>query len=314
VLVQPGHCLNRTVAEHAQAAGAVGLVIANPDWEAGLALRPTLLDPAGLEIPAVAVTRDVGLALADAASAETPVHLVTSTSVTTMTSTNVIAETPGGDPGHVVVLGAHLDGVIDGPGIDDNGSGAMTVLEIARRLAALSGGNPAWKVRVAFWTGEELGLRGSYPYADSLTATEREAIAAYLNFDMLGSPNGIRAVYDGATASNAAAVVIDGLFGRAFDARGLAWQRIPVASSDELRFDQLGVPVGGLFSGAGSRKTQAEAATFGGTAGEPYDPCYHLACDTVDNVDPSLLEEMARVAAWVIGDLASGAAAAELGG
>ena len=181
------------------------------------------------------------------------------------------------------------------------------MLEIARRLAALTGGQPAWKVRVAFWTGEEIGLWGSVHYADSLGDAGRRSIAAYLNLDMLGSPNGVRQVYAGAGLDNASSMTLEGLFGQAFDADGLTWETVDIGgSSDDYRFDQLGIAVGGLFSGANQLKTDAQAATFGGSADTPYDACYHLACDTADNVDAVLLGQMARAAAWVVGYLASG--------
>ena len=307
VLVQPGPCRMRTIVDHAQAAGAAALVAAYAEWGPDQVRRPTLIDPDGLDIPVIGATRDVGLALADAAAAGDDVHLLVSTTVTTRQSVNVIGETPGGDPDHVVMLGAHLDSVIDGPGINDNGSGAATILEIARRLAALTGGQPGWKVRVAFWTGEEIGLWGSVHYADSLDDAGRRSIAAYLNFDMLGSPNWVRQVYAGSGLDNASSVTLEGLFGQAFDADGLTWETVEIGgSSDDYRFDGLGIAVGGLFAGASQRKTDAQAATFGGSADTPYDACYHLACDTVDNVDAVLLGQMARAAAWVVGDLAGG--------
>ena len=94
------------------------------------------------------------------------------------------------------MLGGHLDSVIDGPGINDNGSGTMTILEIARELAKLRPEGAPWKVRVAFWTGEEIGLLGSFGYVEASTAEDAATIEAYLNFDMLGSPNGVREIYD----------------------------------------------------------------------------------------------------------------------
>ena len=57
--------------------------------------------------------------------------------------------------------------------------------------------NPTNKVRFAWWGAEESGLVGSTFYVANLTAAEREAIALYLNFDMIGSPNYVRFVYDG---------------------------------------------------------------------------------------------------------------------
>jgi Zn-dependent M28 family amino/carboxypeptidase len=47
----------------------------------------------------------------------------------------------------------------------------------------------------------------------------------------------------------------------------------------------VGIPAGGLFTGAEGIKTEAEVELWGGTAGDQYDPCYHLACDTFDNIN-----------------------------
>ena len=44
-------------------------------------------------------------------------------------------------------------------------------------------------------------------------------------------------------------------------------------------------------------KTPEEAAIYGGTAGEPYDPCYHMGCDTIDNLDTTALDQMSDAAA-----------------
>ena len=74
-------------------------------------------------------------------------------------SFNILADT-GGDAGHTVVVGAHLDSVRQGPGINDNGSGVAAVLETARWMKE-AGIKPANRVRFAFWGGEEDGLYGS---------------------------------------------------------------------------------------------------------------------------------------------------------
>jgi Zn-dependent M28 family amino/carboxypeptidase len=312
VLVQPAPCRRQQVVINAQEAGAAAIVTSYVDWERDHVLRPTLVDPASITIPALGATHEVGLALADAAAKGQAVHVAVNATVEMRSSPNVIAESPGGDPAHVVMLGGHLDSVMDGPGMNDDGSGTMTVLELARRLATLDSGpgvagGSGWKVRVAFWSGEELGLFGSFAYTGSLGA-DADSIEAYLNFDMLGSVNGVREVYSGEQTQRAAeAQVITDLFGRAFDEAGLTWEPIVIgAASDHFPFEQVGVPTGGLFSGANERKTPDQAARFGGTADSFADPCYHLACDTVDNVDFGLLEQMARAAGWVTGALASG--------
>lgn len=312
VLVQPGSCFRRDVIANAQEAGVVAIVTSYPEWQRGQVRRPTLVSP-NVTIPILGTTHEVGVALAKAAEDGGAARVSVDAPIEMRTSNNVIAESPWGDPEHVVMLGGHLDGTIDGPGINDNGSGTMTVLEIARRLDAVvdaAGGPPAgaWKVRVAFFTGEEIGFLGSGAYTRALPSTHASAIQAYLNFDMLGSGNGVRAIYDGAgTARPSASVVIAGLFEAAFDSAGLTSETIELGgASDHAPFDSIGIPTGGLFSGASERKSVAQAELFGGQAGMPNDPCYHLGCDTFENLDPVLLEQMARAAAWVVGTLATG--------
>jgi Zn-dependent M28 family amino/carboxypeptidase len=311
-ILQPGPCRRHDAVVHAQNAGVAAVITSYADWPRDAVLRPTLLEPADIRIPVIGTTHAVGLAFADAAVRGAMAHVATHTVAERRTSLNVIAETPGGDASNILMLGGHLDSVIDGPGINDNGSGTMLVLEIARELAALAAANPAgapaWKVRVAFWTGEELGLFGSTAYAQALGVQRDGPIRAYLNFDMVGSPNGIRAVYDGSVSSRpAAGATITGLFTAALDAARLSWELEAVgAASDHYPLEQRAIPVGGLFSGANESKSAEQAAMFGGSAGVAADACYHLGCDARANVDPVLLEQLARAAAWVTGQLASG--------
>lgn len=306
LLVQPGPCYRRAQAESAQEAGALAIVIAYPQWEPGYVLRPTLLTPDGITIPVIGATREVGLALDDAAAAAASVHLRMTTAIVDRPVANVIADSRGGDPSQVVMLGGHLDSVLDGPGIQDNGSGTMTILEIARRLASV--GTPQLHVRFAFWAGEEIGLYGSQHYVGTLSAADRAAIQVYLNFDMLGSPNGGRLVYEDSGAA-AGSDQVTSLFSSTLRAEGLTSGTIDVSgASDHYSFEQAGIPTGGLFSGANEIKTSIDAQTYGGTAGALFDACYHRPCDTVDNVDPVLLGQMARTAAYVTGLLAAGEA------
>ena len=205
------------------------------------------------------------------------------------TSYNVLAETRSGDPTNVVMVGAHLDSVNGGPGIQDNGSGSAAILETAVQMARVK---PRNQVRFAWWGAEESGLVGSTYYVNELSADEVDAIALYLNFDMIGSPNFVRFVYDGddsdgvgAGPGPAGSAQIEATFARFYDARGLAYQGTDFSGrSDYGPFIAMGIPAGGLFTGAEGIKTADEAAVYGGTAGDQYDPCYHLACDTFDNI------------------------------
>lgn len=302
LLVRGGGCASRDVVDNAVAAGARGLIISYPSWEPDAVRRPTLRTP-DVPIPVIGTTWEMGIALNDAAAAGERVTLDVVTSIVNRPSANVVAETPGGDPNHVIMLGGHLDSVIDGPGINDNGSGTMTVLEIARQAIRL---HPDRQIRVGFWTGEEIGLYGSFRYTGSLAFEERQSIEAYLNFDMLGSPNGARIIYDDAGAKTGSSVIRDE-FAAYFAGIGLATEAEDLGGgSDHYAFERGSVPTGGLFSGASTPMTDAEAQLFGGQAGVPLDACYHLACDRFDNVNPVLLREMARAAAYVTGMLASG--------
>jgi len=221
------------------------------------------------------------------------------------TARSVVADRPGAS-GKVVMAGAHLDSVGGGPGINDNGSGVATILEMALRLARL---DPDTRngVRFAFWAAEEEGLLGSTAYVRGLRPAERDDIALYLNFDMLGSPNFVRFVYriagaDPATPYERGTAAIEARFARYFGQRDLATEPIPLEGrSDHAAFSGAGIPVGGLFSGAEGIKTQFEAEIFGGRAGEPYDPCYHLACDTLANNSNPGLNQLADAAAHAVG-------------
>jgi Zn-dependent M28 family amino/carboxypeptidase len=201
-----------------------------------------------------------------------------------------------------VFAGAHLDSTENGPGINDNGSGSAALLTTALEVSR-SGLKPDRHLRFAWWGAEEAGLLGSEHYVASLSEDELTDIALNLNFDMVGSPNYVRFVYDGDGSDSEAAGPagsdrIEREFVRWFERQGLETE--PTAfdgRSDYGPFIDAGIPAGGLFTGAEGVKTEEQAATYGGTAGEAYDPCYHQACDTRDNIDDEVLDQMADAVA-----------------
>jgi aminopeptidase S len=220
---------------------------------------------------------------------------------------NVLAEIPGTDPSRVVMIGAHLDSVQAGPGINDNGTGSMAVLQMALALRqALP--RPPVTVRFAWWSGEEQGLLGSRYYVNRAPAGTLSAIQAYLNLDMIGSPNPAYQIY----GDNAA---IRSQFTKALSAIGIETEISTDAQgrSDHAPFEDAGVAAGGLFTGAEGIKTQAQAASWGGSPGKPFDPCYHRSCDTTQNVDRTALDRMSDVAMTVLYDLVTAPAAARAG-
>ncbi len=213
---------------------------------------------------------------------------------------NILADTDtdtGSGSGGVLVLGAHLDSVEEGPGLNDNGSGVAAVLEVALRLAE-QGAVSRDRIRFAFWGGEEDGMHGSEHYVEELSGAESAAHVAYLNVDVVGSPNGVVFVYDGDGSDSEEAGpegsgAVEQVFLDILGAEGV--EALPfgfIEDSDYDAFVQGGIPAGGLFTGDAGTKSEAEALTFGGQAGDQYDECYHQACDTIDNVDMAVLEQM----------------------
>jgi Zn-dependent M28 family amino/carboxypeptidase len=208
----------------------------------------------------------------------------------TRTDFNVIAELEGKNPDNVVMAGAHLDSVIEGPGINDDGSGAAAILETALMMANL---HPQNTIRFAWWAGEEQGLVGSTDYVEGLSEAERERIAVYMNYDMVGSPNYIFMVYDADESTFEAPVpvppgseAIEDLYERYYTSIGEPYDDTAFdGRSDYQAFIEAGIASGGLFTGAEVPKTAEQQAIWGGVAGEQFDPCYHEACDDIDNVD-----------------------------
>jgi len=280
VLTTGGGCFRRDQALNAQDAGAAAFLVGYPGRGPGELYRPTLIEPGAVEIPVVSVTDEAVRALRAADGAEAYLRVETEQPPSTLR--NVVAQAGSGP--RVVMLGAHLDSVLDGPGINDNGSGVAALLEVARGVVET--GVPAgWAVRIGLWGAEEFGSIGSRAYV----ATLEDDVVAYLNLDMTGSPNGATLIYDEASAAPGSER-ITAAYEAWFAQMGEPSDPVDIGgSSDHFAFIQAEIPTGGLFAGAGETGSAAQPAASG-TAGEPPDPCYHLACDGIENVD------LARVA------------------
>jgi aminopeptidase Y len=198
-------------------------------------------------------------------------------------TTNIVAQTKGGDPNNCVMLGGHSDSVAAGPGINDDGSGSLTLLEIATHLVNYKVNNC---VRFAWWAGEEEGLLGSTYYVSQLSEEENLKIRLFMDYDMLASPNYAYQIYNATDAANpVGSEGLRDLYIQYYDSHGKNYTFIPFdGRSDYQAFIENGIPGGGIATGAEGVKTDDEAAMFGGTAGDWYDPCYHQLCDTVDNL------------------------------
>jgi hypothetical protein len=305
-LVQRGTCFFGTKAFYAEQAGAEAVIIFNqgntPEREELIVADATSLDPPDPDDPPLTVSHTipvVGASFADGLALALPgsTAFVEVDPPEIRTDYNVIAELPGKNENNVVMAGAHLDSVIEGPGIQDNGSGSAALLETALAMANL---HPENTVRFAWWAAEEIGLLGSTDYVEGLSQAELDRIALYLNYDMIGSPNYIFMVYDADESTFPApdgidippgSVAIEDLYESYYTLIGEPYDDTEFSGrSDYQAFIENGIPSGGLFTGAEEIKTEEQAAIWGGVAGEQFDPCYHLACDTYDNIDLHALE------------------------
>lgn len=231
-------------------------------------------------------------------------------SATSGTTRNVIAQTRSGRTDEVVLSGAHLDSVPAGPGIGDDGSGVAAQLEVAVKMGADAPVTNA--VRFVFFGAEEDGLLGSQAYVRGLSPDGRRDIAVMLNSDGLAAPNGGYFVYDGdgsdgsntetaAPGSQAIERLLhDRLASQGVQPRGTGF----VDDSDYGPFVAAGIPAGGVFSGDSGTKTAEQARLWGGQPGVPFQPCYHRACDDINNINRPMFDRMVNTLAYGVGAFA----------
>ncbi len=303
-LLQRGECFFADKMQNAQTAGAVGAIIFNqgdaPDRRALLAgsIGEGAVDH-GILIPGVITTSDVGEELA-AALTMGPVEarVVTDTIYRIAQTRNVVAEIPGETADEVLMLGAHLDSVAAGPGINDNGSGSSALLEIATQLGGCA--PPRRTMRFAWWGAEENGLLGSEAYVAALSATDRDRMVGYINMDMIASPNFVFAVGDGDGSTGGelgppGSEQFEAFFLEDFGSRNIPLLDAPFHfRSDYAPFVVAGIPIGDISTGADGVKSTGQTDLFGGVPNEQHDQCYHQACDTIDNLNLEAFEIMAK--------------------
>ncbi|MFG6501733.1 M28 family peptidase [Microbacterium sp. P05] len=308
-IVSRGVCAFSEKSAAAGRAGALAVIVYNTE---AVPLAGTLGEQTPDLIPSVGILPSQGQTIL-AAMALGPVtaDLQLQQTVSVIQTFNITADTPTGNPENTVMLGAHLDSVLEGPGINDNGSGSAAILETAVQLAA--SGPLTNRVRFAWWGAEELGLFGSADYVARLSDEEAADIVTYLNFDMIGSPNYVISVYDADESTYEAPVEVpagsietEDALTDYFDEIGQPW--IDTAfdgRSDYDAFISAGIAASGLFTGADDVKTADEAALFGGTVGEAHDQNYHSAGDDIDNINDTALGIMIGAIAHVTAEFAN---------
>ncbi|TLD08754.1 uncharacterized protein PgNI_07984 [Pyricularia grisea] len=298
-LVARGTCGFADKARFAGAAGAKAVVIYNNVAQGAAAGGLG----SGTFPPTVGINQADGQALVAAGQGQEGSVSVT---INTVSTYNIIAQTRSGDTANVLQLGAHMDSVEVCPGVNDDGSGSIGILETAIQLAKFQ--PPKNTVRFSWWSAEEVGLVGSTHYVKSLSQEELDKIRLYLNFDMIASVNWLYAIY----ASNGTGfdgrppppgvVEAESVFQEYFDnVAKLNYTSFDLRkASDHGPFIDAKVPTGGLFAGGSEAKTAEQVALFGGTVGAPSDPENHKVGDNASNVHPEPFEAMTKAIAYTV--------------
>lgn len=294
VLVDRGKCPFTDKMTVVAMRGAVAVVVADNVDEKQMG--GTLGPKTDVKIPVVSVTKADGAMLRGRTGTVT---VKLNASVRDVTARNVIAQTKTGSTADVVMAGAHLDSVPEGPGINDNGSGVAAVLETALQMGPSPDVHNA--VRFGFWGAEELGLVGSERYVESLNVDQLRDIALYLNFDMIASPNAGYFTYDGDQSAargrgQAPPRVPEGSAG--IERTLVAYLKAAGKTAEDTSFDGrsdydgftlAGIPSGGLFAGAEENMNAEQAKLWDGQADAPFDPNYHQKTDTIDHINQTAL-------------------------
>jgi hypothetical protein len=322
-LIQRGGCNFGAKVLNAQAAGASGVVIfneGNPGRE-GVLGGGGLVDADGNRIvptiPVAFTSFATGSDLLDQynqavrGGTALPVMDIAIQAVVNPNAKdyNVIADSKGGDPNHVVVVDAHLDAIF-GAGMLDNGSGSVTILDIAQMMRKVK---PRNKLRFIWFGGEELGLLGSNFYVNNLSPTELGKIGYDLDADVTATPNYVVGVLDPAGVDLFSRTVSTqfppqvyqpsqvardhGI--RYFDSIGQNHILFSPVGTDAFVFNQAGIPASGVLTGQDCCKLQSDVDLFGGSLGnfEGNVPSFDGGCvdnpfrwcDNLSNNDPNVL-------------------------
>lgn len=291
--IRRGECPFGTKSELAGKAGAIAAIVYNYDEDE---VHGTLGTPSPDHIATLGLSGQQAKPVIEKLKKGTSLDAIAyvDAEVNIINTMNIIAQTKEGDPDNCVMLGAHSDSVAAGPGINDDGSGSITLLEVATQLTKYSVNNC---VRFAWWAGEEEGLLGSDYYVSVLPSEENLKIRLFMDYDMLASPNFAYQIYNATNAANpVGSEELRDLYIDWYTSKKLPYSFIPFdGRSDYDGFIRNGIPGGGIATGAEGIKTKEEERQFGGKAGDWYDPCYHQLCDDLSNLNLAAWEVNSRV-------------------
>jgi aminopeptidase Y len=281
--VKRGVCPFGTKSENAGRKGALAAIVYNYEKDA---VQGTLGTPSPFHIATFGLSGEEAAPLLKKLEKKESVDSIAyiDSEVNQIITNNIVAQTSAGDPDNCVMLGAHSDSVTEGPGINDDGSGTISLLEVATQLTKFNVTNC---VRFAWWAGEEEGLLGSDYYVASLPKKENQKIRLFMDYDMMASPNFAYQIYNATNALNPeGSEELKNLYIDWYEEQGLNYTFIPFdGRSDYDGFIRNGIPGGGIATGAEGIKSKKEVEMFGGKAGEWYDNCYHQLCDDLGNLN-----------------------------
>ena len=336
-LIQRGGCNFGVKVQNAQAAGASGVVIFN-EGNPGRTdlLNGSLVDAAGNPIVPTIPVAFTSFALGQDLLNEYEAAVQGGTALPQLSidvqalvqpnapDYNVIAESKGGDPNHVVVVDAHLDAIF-GEGMLDNASGSTTILDIAQQMKNVT---PRNKLRFIWFGGEELGLLGSSFYVNNLTKTELNKIGYDLDADVTATPNYLIGVLDPAGPDLFGRTVTSTFPNRVYKPSTVARDQavaylnsigknhefLSPVGTDAISFNNVGIPASGVLTGQDCCKTQEEVDLFGGVTGnfEGNVPSFDGGCvdnpfrwcDNLDNNDFGVMTFMSRTFANMVANMA----------
>jgi len=323
-LIQRGWCGYWWKVHNAEAAGAVGVIIFNEGSTGRTgALRGFLSAYDPVSIPVVMASYAIGVDFyTQYNAAQNPsAHIdVQTIHDPYRPDYNVIADSPYGDPNHVVVVEGHLDAIY-GAGMLDSASGSATILEVGLKMARTKTLN---HLRYVWFGGEELGLYGSEHYVFNLSDADAAKIVFDIDSDVTATPNYVMAIADPANSGSApdwspamieASQRGNNYFREYFNANHLPYVDWSNDGTDSWMFSWRNIPNTGILTGQDCCKTQDLVDLFGGYLGNyegnlnSFDGGFvdrpFLWGDNLENNDPLVLEATSKAFAYVTWKLAN---------